>query len=147
MAHRVPEEETRFADPNDLDSQVREYLTLKKNIEFMETRQRELRDKLFSQIEEQGYEDDRGNVTLELAGAIDGVVRLEKARRVQRKIDEQVADRIIAETGIGDDVYKTIQVIDEDALMACLYQDKITEDQLDEMFPPKIIWALMTKKS
>lgn len=146
MANRVPEEDTRFADPNDLTTQIREYMTIKKNIEFMETRQRELRDKLFAQIEEQGYEDDKGNITLELPMEIEGIWRLEKARRVQRKLDEMTAERIIEETGIGPDVYKMVQIIDEDALMACLYEDKITEDQLDEMFPPKIIWALMTKK-
>lgn len=146
MANLIPEEGTRFSDPNDLGSQVREYMAIKKNIEFMESRQRELRDKLFEQIESEGYEDDKGNLTLELSSEIEGVVRLEKARRVQRKIDEQVADQIIAETGIGDQVYKMVQVIDEDALMACLYEDKITEEQLDAMFPPKIIWALMTKK-
>ena len=146
MANRIPEEETRFADPDSLETQLSEYMKLKTSIEFMESRKSELRDKLFSQIDEYGYEDDKGNITLELGSDIDGVVRLEKSRRVQRKLDELTAERIIEELSLGDDVYKTVRVIDEDALMACLYQDKITEEQLEEMFPAKIIWALMTKK-
>jgi hypothetical protein len=27
-----------------------------------------------------------------------------------------------------------------------MYEGKISEEELDEMFPPKIIWALMTRK-
>jgi hypothetical protein len=30
--------------------------------------------------------------------------------------------------------------------MAAYYQDKITEDQLDEMFPVTVTWALRTLK-
>ena len=146
MANLIPEEGTRFADPDDLTTQIREYMKIKANVEFMETRQRELREKLFAKIEELGYEDDKGNINLELGQEIEGVVRLEKSRRVQRKLDEQVADALIAQHGLGDEVYKTIQVIDEDALMACMYEGKISEEELDEMFPPKIIWALMTRK-
>lgn len=146
MANRIPEEETRFSDPDALETQISEYMKLKTSIEFMESRKSELREKLFSQIDEYGYEDDKGNITLELGSEIDGIVRLEKSRRVQRKLDELTAERLIEELNLGEDVYKTVRVIDEDALMACLYQDKITEDQLEEMFPAKIIWALMTKK-
>lgn len=146
MADVIPEEGVRFADPDSLETQLREYMKLKASLEFMETRKSELREKLFSQIEEYGYEDDKGNLTLELDTGIEGVARLEKSRRVQRKLDELAAERIIEETGIGDDVYKMVRVIDEDALMACVYQDKITEEQLEEMFPAKIIWALMTRK-
>jgi hypothetical protein len=146
MAEVIPEEGVRFADPDSLETQLREYMKLKASLEFMETRKSELREKLFAQIEEHGFEDDKGNLTLELGAGIEGVARIEKSRRVQRKLDELTAERIIEETGIGDDVYKTVRVIDEDALMACLYQDKITEEQLDEMFPAKIVWALMTRK-
>jgi hypothetical protein len=146
MANIIPEEGVRFQSPDSLEAQVREYLKVKETIEQMESRQRELREKLFEKIDEEGFEDDKGNILLEFDAAIDGIVRLEKGRRVTRKIDELKAEEIIEATGIGDDVYKTVRIIDEDALMAMLYQDKITEEQLDEMFPAKIVWALLTKK-
>lgn len=146
MANVIPEEGVRFQSPDSVEAQVREYLKVKATLEQMESRQRELREKLFEKIDEEGFEDDKGNVLLEFDGEIDGVVRLEKARRVTRKIDELKAEEIIEATGIGEEVYKTIRVIDEDALMAMLYKDKITEEQLDEMFPAKIVWALLTKK-
>ncbi|CAB5219720.1 hypothetical protein UFOVP221_122 [uncultured Caudovirales phage] len=146
MANVVPEEQARFADPDSLEAQVREYALVKATLESMEARQKVLREALFAKLDEEGYEDDKGNVILELDSVIEGVVRIEKNRRVQRKLDEAVADGIIAERGIGDDVYEMKRVINEDSLMACLYSDKVTEEEIDMMFPPKVIWALVTKK-
>jgi len=146
MANTAPEEGLRFSSPDDLESQVREYIKLKSTMEVLETRQKELREKLFEKIDENGFEDDKGNVILELEATIEEVVRLEKQRRVTRKIDETKADEIIAEKQLEDSVYEMKRVINEDALMAAHYEGKISEDEIDEMFPAKIVWALTTKK-
>jgi len=146
MANTAPEEGLRFSSPDDLESQVREYIKLKSTMEVLETRQKELREKLFEKIDENGFEDDKGNVILELASTIEEVVRLEKQRRVTRKIDETKADEIIAEKQLEGTVYEMKRVINEDALMAAHYEGKISEDEIDEMFPAKIVWALTTKK-
>ena len=146
MANTAPEEGIRFSVPDDLESQVREYIKLKATMESLESRQKELREKLFAKIDEDGFEDDKGNVVLELAATVEEVVRLEKQRRVTRKIDEIKADEVIAEKQLGDEVYEMKRVINEDALMAAHYEGKISEEELDEMFPAKIVWALTTKK-
>jgi hypothetical protein len=147
MAKVIEEEGVRFSDPESLEAQVREYIKVKSVLEQMESRQRELREKLFSKIDEGGFEDDKGNISLEFDAVIEGIARLEKQRRVTRKLDETVAEGIIETRGIGDEVYKTVRVIDEDALMATMYEGKITEDELDQMFPAKVVWALTLKKS
>lgn len=144
---KVIEEEGRFADPNDLTSKVREYLQVKKVLEEMEVKQKELREALFASIDSEGFEDDKGNIQLELDSEILGVVRLEKQRRVARKLDELKAEEIIDANGLGEEVYKMVRTIDEDALMAAHYEGKVSEYELDEMFPAKVTWALMTKKS
>lgn len=144
---KVIEEENRFADPNELSSKVREYMQVKQTLEQMEAKQKELRDELFASIDADGFEDEKGNLQLELDSEILGVVRLEKQRRVSRKLDELKAEEIIETNGLGEDLYKMVRVIDEDALMAAHYEGKISEYELDEMFPAKITWALMTKKS
>lgn len=144
---KIIEEEGRFADPDDIAFQVREYLQVKKTLDEMESRQKELREKLFAQIDSEGYEDDKGNVQLDLDSDILGVVRIEKQRRVSRKLDELRAEELIEANGLGDELYKMVRTIDEDALMAAHYEGRITEDELDEMFPAKVTWALMTKKS
>jgi hypothetical protein len=146
VANVIPEDGSRFENPDSLTAQVREYIRVKNSLELLETRQKELREKLFAQLDTDGYEDDKGNIQLELDEPVDEVVRLEKQRRTTRKIDELKADEIIATKQLEDVVYKTVRVVDEDALMAAYYEDKITEQELESMYPAKVTWALMTKK-
>lgn len=133
-------------DPNSFESQIREYMLLKQSMDTLDKRQKELRDKIFTTLDEDGFEDDKGNLQYELPTAIEGAVRIEKQRRVSRKLNEAKADEIIEAIGIGGDVYETKQVINEDALMAAFYEDKITEAELDDMFPATVTWALRTVK-
>jgi hypothetical protein len=147
MAKRIEEEARTFVGPDDVAGQVKEYLFVKKNIDQLDTRSKELRDRLFSHLDEGGYEDDKGNVQLELDAEVDGVVRLEKQRRVTRKLNEPKADEILTELGLKDEIYVMTPVLDEDKLMAAFYEGKITEEQLDDMFPSTVVWALRTLKS
>lgn len=147
MAKRIEEEARTFVGPEDVAGQVKEYIYVKKNIDQLDARSKELRDKLFSHLDEGGYEDDRGNVQLELESEVDGVVRLEKQRRVTRKLNEPKAEEILTELGLKDEVFVMTPVLDEDKLMAAFYEGKITEEQLDDMFPSTVVWALRTLKS
>lgn len=133
-------------NPNSLEDQIREYTLLKQSIDNLELRQKELRDKIFAALDTDGFEDDKGNLQYELPSEINGVVRVEKQRRVSRKLNEAKAEEIIDAAGIAGDVYETKRVINEDALMAAYYEDKITEDQLEDMFPATVTWALRTLK-
>jgi hypothetical protein len=147
MANVIPENTDRFFNPDDFESQVREYALIKKSMATMEQRSKELRDQLFEYIDTNGDAESEVSVNLYLDHEIEGLARIQKQGRVTRKLNEEIAEAIIEETGIGDDVYEMKRVINEDALMACLYQDKITEEQLDAMFPRSITWALITKKN
>jgi hypothetical protein len=147
MAKLIPEEAPRFSDADSLEGQISEYVKVKASLDILTTRQKELRDKLFEQLDQFGEEDSKGNIQLELDSAIDGVARLEKQRRVTRTLNELVAEEIIEANGLGEEVYKIVRQIDEDALMAAHYEGKISEEDLDNMFPAKVVWALMTKKS
>lgn len=146
MGKLSPEETPRFSDPNDLSSQVAEYVKIKASMDVLEARQKELREKLFEQIDLLGEPDTDGNIQLVLDEPIDGVARLEKQRRVKRVLDEETATSLLTELGIYDDVFELKPVLNEDALMAAYYEDKITEEQLDSIFPPKITWAFWTRK-
>lgn len=146
MANVIDEGETRFSNPDDFDSQIKEFIKVKNSLEILEARSKELREKLFAHLELEGEVDDKGNYFIEFPSPVDGVSKLEKARRATRKIDETVAEKVIKTHKLEDTLYKYVQTVDEDALMGAFYEGKITEDELDEMFPAKITWALMTKK-
>lgn len=145
MAKAIPEE-MRFADPDSIDSQIREYIKLKQAVEQMESRAAELRTVLFQELDQEGYEDDKGNIIIDLESEVDGVFRLEKQRRNSRKLNEAKAEEILEELGLTDQVFELKPVLNEDALMAAFYEEKITEDQLDEIYPVKVTWALRTVK-
>ena len=145
MANVSPEE-VRIGNPDSIESQVREYAKIKASMDVLEARQKEIRTLLFEHLDAEGLEDDKGNLQFEFGSPIDGITRLEKQRRVTRKIDEFKAEEILEELGLSDDVYELKRVVNEDALMAAYYEEKISEDQLDEMFPANVVWALRTLK-
>lgn len=145
MANVIPEE-SRFADPDDIKSQIREYVKLKASEDMIKKRTSELREIIFAEIDQDGYEDDKGNHQLDLEEAVDGVYRLEKQRRTKRVLDETKAEELISELGLTEELYEMKPVLNEDALMAAFYEEKITEDQLEEMYPLSVTWALRTVK-
>lgn len=143
---RVKAEEPRMGVEDDLMAQAKHYAFVKEQLEYWEKQQKELKAKLFERIDSEGEEDSSGNVVIELPEDINGVVAVVKQRRVSRKINETRAEEIIAEHGLEDTLYKTIRVVDEDALMAALYNDDLTEEEVEEMYPANIVWALVMKK-
>ena len=141
---RVKATEAREEDP--LIKDAREYSFLKQQIDFLEKQQKEVRERLFSTLDEMGEVDDKGNIIVELPEEVNGFGAVVKQRRVSRKIDELVAEEIIVEKRMEEQLYKTIRVVDEDALMAALYNDELTEAEIDLMYPQKIVWALVMNK-
>jgi len=146
MMARVSNSEPRMADDNDLVTRVKKYAFLKAQLDYLEKEQKELRPQLFENIELEGEEDDKGNVVLELPHEVEGFRSVIKQRRVSRKIDEERAEVVINGRGLEDKLYKTVRVIDEDALMAALYNDELTEEEVDDMYPQSVTWALVLKK-
>jgi hypothetical protein len=143
---RIKDEAPRVSVEDDLMAQAKHYAFVKEQLEYWEKQQKELKAKLFDRIDSEGEEDSSGNVVIELPEDINGVVAVVKQRRVSRKINETRAEEIIAEHGMEDTLYKTIRVVDEDALMAALYNDDLTEDEVEEMYPANVVWALVMKK-
>lgn len=145
MARAADEGQQReFANPDDFNSQVREYIQVKNTADLLEERQKQLRASIFEKLDTDAEIDDKGNLFIELEQPIDGVVRIEKQRRTSRKVDELAAEEIL--TGDLEEVYETIRVVSEDKLMAAYYEGKLTENDLERIYPAKVTWALTTKK-
>jgi len=143
---RISKQEARSIDKDDTLSQAQQYIFYKKQVEYFQQQMKDLREDLFTHIEENGEIDDKGNIVFELPQEIEGFASMTKQRRVSRKIDEDVAFEIIDERGLRDKLIKTVEVVDEDALMAALYSDELTEEEIDEMYPQTVVWALVMNK-
>jgi len=142
---RVSEAEPRM-NKDELIAQAKEYAFAKKQVEYFEKKLKDLKQEIFEHVEERGEQDDKGNIVLELPEEIEGFFAITKQRRVSRKIDEDIAFDIIEEKGLRDKLIKIVEVIDEDALMAALYNDELTEEEIDEMYPQSVVWALVMNK-
>lgn len=125
---------------------VKKYSFLKNQLEFIEKEQKELRNDLFEELDASGEVDDKGNLLIELPEEVNGSSVLMKQRRTSRKINQAKAEEIIEAKGLQDKLFKTVTIIDEDALMAALYSDELTEEEIEEMYPQTITWALVFKK-
>lgn len=143
---KIKPEENRNVDENDLVARAKKYSFLKSQLDYLEKEQKALRSDLFETIDEQGEEDSKGNLVLELPTEVDGYVSIMKQRRVSRKVNEIKAEEIIEAKGLTDKLYKTIRVINEDALMAALYSDELTEEEIEEIYPQSVVWALVMNK-
>lgn len=142
---RVAPEDPRIT-PDDFESQAKEYAFLKKQADFFDKQMKALREKLFEHLDAAGEVDSKGHIFAEFSSPIEGYVSIQKTRRVKRVVNEEAAHEIIEAKGLQDELFKTIQVIDEDALMAALFSDKITEEELDEIYPEQVSWALNLNK-
>jgi hypothetical protein len=143
---RVKPVDTTVVDLNDFEAQARQYIFVKNQVEYFESQLKALKEKIFEHVDLEGEVDGSGNVFVELPAEIEGVKTIQKQRRVTRKIEEGVAEQIISDKGLEDELYKTIRVVDEDALMAALYEGKLTEEEIDQMYPQKVIWALVLNR-
>jgi hypothetical protein len=143
---RITKQDTRVIDKDDVLSQAQQYAFFKKQVEYFQEQMKSIREELFTHIEENGETDDKGNIIFELPQEIEGFTSITKQRRVTRKIDEDIAFDIIDEKGLRDKLIKVVEVIDEDALMAALYSDELTEEEIDEMYPQNVVWALVMNK-
>lgn len=139
-------DEGRSIEPVDnTESMVREYKHLKIETDKLAKRQKELRDQLLEVITADGYEDDQGHMWFEFADAIDGVASLQRQRRVSRVVNDDSANEVLSAHGLWDTCTELVRVVNEDRVMAALYDDKLTEDDVDRIYPPKVTYALVLK--
>lgn len=126
----------------ELRTSLRQYLALKKEVELLTNRVNTLKSKLTEHVESEGQVDDRGHINLTVED-----ITLTKQRRVSKNLDMNVAEPLLESKGIKDQCIKMVPVVDESAVMAAFYQGKLTEEDIDTMFPEKITWAFIVKEA
>ena len=134
-------------DPTyDIVQDVRQFLRLKELITRLTAEANQYRDKLSQVVAQHGEEDENGSRWLELPTEVEGVLSLKRERRVSQTLDPDVAEEILKNKGLVDRCYRMVPTLDEDAVMACLYEDLLTPEDLDAMYPKKITWAFVPSK-
>jgi hypothetical protein len=128
-------------------SKVRQFVTIKRQIDDLTKEQVQLKAFLSNLVETEGEEDDKGHLWYTLEQEVDGYRSLQRQRKVSQSLDPAEATRILGAKGLAERCYSWEPVLKEDEVMACLYEGLLTEEDVDTMFPKKIVWAFLPSKS
>lgn len=124
-----------------------ELVGVKKTIKDLGTRQATITKRIKAFVQEAGEPDDQGHLWVNFDEPVDGCVALQMQRKVSKPLNEEKATAILEKAGLYAECTTTVTVIDQDAIMAAHYAGKLTEDEVDAMFPPSISFALLTPTS
>ena len=127
-------------DIEQVEKTLKQYLSLKEQIDMLSERQLELKKRLAEATDAYGEVDSKGHIVFEFGDA-----KLVKQRKVSNPINEEVAMQILTEKDLLDECAPKVRKIDQDAVMAAIYKDQLTEQEVDLMFPPKISYAFIIK--
>lgn len=130
----------------DVAALLAQYKTLDEGEKQLAERKKQVRDELSSYIEELGEEDDKGHLVYDLGGSVQGYKQLVRQRRVKRVLDEHVAERLLEQKELTGRCYQLVPVLNEDAVMQCLFEGLLAEADIDAMFPTTITWAFVPLK-
>ena len=133
-------------DGNTVVSKVRKYITLKGRIDDLTKEQSVLKTELSDLVDSQGTPDEKGHIWYSLPEEVNGVISLQRQRRVTQKLDTDVAEAILKDKGLASRCYKLVPVLDEAEVMACLYEGALTEEEIDTMFPKSVSYAFIPSK-
>jgi len=133
-------------DINQVRELVRQAAALKEQTDLLTKRQSEIKARLTKVVDELGEVDGRGHITFEVDDSVSGIKSISKQRRVSQSIDMDVAESILAAKELTADCVKQVPVLDEDAIMAAYYQGKLTEEDIDKMFPKKVSYAFLMNR-
>jgi hypothetical protein len=128
-------------------SKVQQFLTIKRQLDDLTKEQAELKTFLSNLVDTEGEPDDKGHLWYSLEQEVDGYRSLQRQRKVSQSLDMQEANRILKEKGLDSRCFVMQPVLNEDEVMSCLYEGLLTEEDIDTMFPKKIIWAFLPSKS
>ena len=133
-------------DIESIKQDIKQFLGLKDQADMLSKRQAEIKKRLTETIDEFGAEDDRGHIVLNVPMDVDTETTIMKQRRVSKVLDAAAAEIILTKKGIYNTCIKMEPVLDEAAIMAAFYDNHLTEEDIDTMFPSKVTYAFIVGK-
>jgi len=143
---RVAKPSREVSAVNPIVEKFRDFVHYKSRIDTLSKEQNLIKEELNQYVIENGVEDDRGHINFELPEEVDGFKRLQRQRKVSLGLDMGAAILILTKKGLAERCIKAVPTVAEDEVMAALYEGKLTEEDIDAMFPKKISWAFIPKK-
>jgi len=133
-------------DKSELLDLARQHAMYKARADDINSSVSEVKAKINEGIDQFGYTNDSGHRVVDIDDTdVSGISRLMQQRRVSKTLDMQVAEELLREKGIYDKCVTMVPILDESEIMAAYYNEELTEEDIDKMFPSKVSWALVIK--
>ena len=132
-------------DIKELTEYVRQNAVLAERIAELSAIQSELKNNIREGVKELGVESDKGHIVVELNDEVSGVRNAMQQKKVSKNLDMAVAEELLKSKGLYDKCIEMVPQLNEDEIMNAYWEEKITEEDIDAMFPSKVVWALVVK--
>ena len=130
-------------DINQTRKDVQQYVALKDEIGGLTKRHTTIKERIRASVVEHGETNSAGHVVLQVDDPVTGIEVVTNQKRVSKTLDLAIAEQILQDKGLHDQCLVTVKVLDEDAIMAAYHLGKLTEEDIDAMFPAKVTYAFI----
>ncbi len=131
-------------DSSDIDYEVTEYVHLRGQEKDIAARKSVLRENIMKHIVEKGEYDSDGNLFIELPKGLDASL-IKNQRRSSRGVDNDAAMEILEALGVKDEAFVLVPELDTDYVWKLKFEGKLSDDDLDRIFPVKESFALIVE--
>ena len=119
---------------------AQQYVAVKAEADFILERQNELKARLKDAVEKLGEVTAKGHKYLEF-----GDIKLTNQRKESNPLDVEVATEILNKHGLYKECVKTIEQLDNNAILVAYQKDLLTAEELELMFPRKVSYAFLVQ--
>lgn len=135
-------------DIDRITAEAREFILLKEQQARLSKREKEIKSSLMKFLEAQGepYGEEGQNRVFRLPVAVRGIAAIVRQRRVSTLVDETAAEGIARTRGIYERLFPPKPTLDEAAVFVAVEEGLLTDEDLDRIFPKKVVHAMVTEK-
>lgn len=120
---------------------IRQYAAIKKQVTEITARESALKAELKQLVNDSGEVDDKGSYHYDVGDDVSGVKKLMNQRKVSKVFNPDEAERLLTEKGLLERCTVMVPVLDESAILAARYEDLLSDEDIDAMFPAKESFA------
>jgi REP element-mobilizing transposase RayT len=129
----------------ELTEYVRQNAMLTERANELSVIQNEIKNNIREGIKEHGIENDRGHIVVELNDDVTGISNVMQQKKISKNLNMDIAEQLLTEKGLYDQCITMVPQLNEDEIMNAYWQEQLTEEDIDTMFPSKVVWALVIK--
>jgi len=132
--------------PLDLDAlreEVSAYYALRQQAALLNEEVETRKTRIKAAVQKYGETDpETGSLYLKLGDPLhNGIAELKNQCAVSNRMNEPMAEEILSNKGLWEEMIEWVAVPDEGRIRAAFYDNKISQDELDRMFPTRVTYS------